>query len=137
MGRALLCVQPRDLPRPLARPTCAAAETASWDAGSIAEGSPSRPNAAASLLPETRIIEWQGQSAHDFYEQDDDGAGNAAAINGNFSTLDDIRDRIQHTLTETARTRLALALEELLGAIGDEDLAAAAKTAQELSGFRS
>jgi hypothetical protein len=48
------------------------------------------------------------------------------------STLDYIRDRIQRTLDEADRTRLNTALEELNGAVADEDLAAAADAAGEL-----
>ena len=43
-----------------------------------------------------------------------------SAANGDFFSLDYIRDRIQHTLTEADLARINLALEELNGAIGDE-----------------
>jgi hypothetical protein len=59
-------------------------------------------------------------------------AGDAAAANGDFFSLDYIRDRIQHTLTEADLARLNIELEELNGAVGDEDLAAAADVAQQL-----
>jgi hypothetical protein len=62
----------------------------------------------------------------------DAAAGDAAAVNGDFFTLDYIRDRIQRTLDEADRTRLNTALEELNGAVADEDLAAAADAAGEL-----
>ncbi|MBA2537979.1 MAG: hypothetical protein H0V20_11185 [Actinobacteria bacterium] len=60
----------------------------------------------------------------------DAAAGDAAAVNGDFFSLDYIRDRIHQTLAEADRTRLNLELEELNGAVGDEDLAAAADAAQ-------
>ena len=59
-------------------------------------------------------------------------AGDAAAANGDFFSLDYIRDRIQHALTEADLARLNLELEELNGAVGDEDLAAAADLARQL-----
>ena len=63
----------------------------------------------------------------------DAAAGDAAAVNGDFFSLDYIRDRIQHTLNEADRTALNLGLEELNSAIGDEDLEAAAEVAAELA----
>ena len=62
----------------------------------------------------------------------DAAAGDAAAVNGDFFSLDYIRDRIHQTLAEADRTRLNLELEELNGAVGDEDLAAAADAARQL-----
>ena len=53
-------------------------------------------------------------------------AGDTAAANGDFFSLDYIRDRIQQTLSEADRARINVALEELNGAVGDEDLEAAA-----------
>ena len=53
-------------------------------------------------------------------------------MNGDLFTLDYIRDRIQHTLRAVERTRLNAELEELKGAIGDDDLAAAAEAAGQL-----
>jgi hypothetical protein len=53
-------------------------------------------------------------------------AGETAAVNGDFFSLDYIRDRIQQTLSEADRARINIALEELNGAVGDEDLKAAA-----------
>ena len=53
-------------------------------------------------------------------------AGDMAAANGDFFSLDYIRDRIQHSVSEADRTRINIALEELNGAVGDEDLEAAA-----------
>jgi hypothetical protein len=64
--------------------------------------------------------------------QVDARAGDTAAVSGDFFTLDYIRDRIQHTLGGTALTRMNTLLEELQGAVGDEDLAAAAEVAQRL-----
>ena len=57
-------------------------------------------------------------------------AGNAAAVNGDFFSLDYVRDRIQQSLDVADLARLNLELEELNGAVGDEDLAAAAAIAQ-------
>ncbi len=62
----------------------------------------------------------------------DAAAGNAAAVNGDFFSLDYVRDRIQHTLDERDRTRLNRNLEELNGAVADEDLGAAADGARQL-----
>jgi hypothetical protein len=59
-------------------------------------------------------------------------ADDPAAVNGDYFSLDYIRDRIQHVLGETERARMNLVLEELNGAVGDEDLAAVAKLAEEL-----
>jgi len=61
----------------------------------------------------------------------DAAAGDLAAVNGDFFVLDYIRDRVQHTLKEADRRRINIELEELLGAIGDEDLSAAAEAAQQ------
>jgi hypothetical protein len=47
-------------------------------------------------------------------------------VNGDFFSLDYVRDRIQQTLSEADRARINIALEELNGAVGDEDLKAAA-----------
>jgi hypothetical protein len=66
-------------------------------------------------------------------------AGDAAAVNGDFFTLDYIRDRIQHTLDDADLTRLNTELEELMAAVGDDDLGAVATIAshlrETLSGF--
>jgi hypothetical protein len=62
----------------------------------------------------------------------DAAAGDTAAVNGDFFTLDYIRDRIQQTLEEADLTRLNAELEELNGAVADEDLAAVASGAQQL-----
>jgi hypothetical protein len=59
-------------------------------------------------------------------------AEDAAAVNGDFFTLDYVRDRIQHTWEEADRARLNAELEELNGAVADEDLAGAAKVARQL-----
>jgi hypothetical protein len=62
------------------------------------------------------------------------------AVNGDYFTLDYIRDRILHTLDPADVTRLNTQLEELAGAVGDEDLGAAADAAgrlrRTLAGFR-
>ncbi len=62
----------------------------------------------------------------------DSAAGDAAAVNGDFFTIDSIRDRILHTFDGTARTLLNTGLEELQGAVGDVDLPAAADAAHAL-----
>jgi hypothetical protein len=62
----------------------------------------------------------------------DAAAGDAAAVNGDFFSLDYVRDRIQHVLGEAELARLNSRLEELNGAVGDEDLDAAADVAREL-----
>jgi hypothetical protein len=62
----------------------------------------------------------------------DAAAGDAAAVNGDFFTLDYVRDRIQHTLDEADRTRLNTRLEELNGAVADQDYPAAAAAARHL-----
>jgi hypothetical protein len=59
-------------------------------------------------------------------------AGDAAAVNGDFFTLDYIRDRIHRSLDPADLTRLNTELEELNGAVADEDLAAAADLARQL-----
>jgi hypothetical protein len=59
-------------------------------------------------------------------------AGDTAAANGDFFSLDYIRDRIQHKLREADRARINVVLEELNGAVGDEDLGAAADIARAL-----
>jgi hypothetical protein len=62
----------------------------------------------------------------------DAATGDAAAVNGDFFSLDSIRDRIQHTLDEADRTQLNTKLEALNGALADQDLAAAADAARQL-----
>jgi hypothetical protein len=62
----------------------------------------------------------------------DAAAGDAASVNGDYFTLDYIRDRILHTLEGADATRVNEALEGLQGAVGDEDLAAAAESAERL-----
>jgi hypothetical protein len=59
-------------------------------------------------------------------------AGDPALVNGDFFTIDYLRDRIQHTIAEPDRVEVNTLLEELNGAVGDEDLGAAAETAQQL-----
>ena len=72
--------------------------------------------------------------------QIDAEAGDEAAVNGDYFTLDYIRDRILLTLDPADVTRLNRQLEELAGAVGDEDLGAAADAAgrlrRTLAGFR-
>jgi hypothetical protein len=62
----------------------------------------------------------------------DAGAGDAAAVNGDFFTLDYIRDRIQKVLERADALGVNTRLEELQGAVGDGDLAAATDAAQAL-----
>jgi hypothetical protein len=59
-------------------------------------------------------------------------AGDEAAVNGDLFALDYVRDRIQQTLTETDLARLNTELEELTGAVADEELAAAAEIARQI-----
>jgi hypothetical protein len=62
----------------------------------------------------------------------DASAGDAAAVNGDFFALDYIRDRILHTLDSADVTRINAMLEDLQGAVGDGDLAAATDAAERL-----
>jgi hypothetical protein len=62
----------------------------------------------------------------------DAAAGDAAAVNGDLFALDYVRDRILHTLDGPDVTRINIQLEELQGAVGDEDLAAATDAAERL-----
>jgi hypothetical protein len=82
----------------------------------------------------TRFDLWAAQMVVDA------AAGDAAAVNGDFFSLDYIRDRIQHTLDEADLTRLNTELEELNGAVADEDLSAVADAAlklrETLAGFK-
>jgi hypothetical protein len=52
-----------------------------------------------------------------------------AAVNGDFFTLDLIRDRILHALATSDVVRINTQLEELMSAVGDEDFAAMAEEA--------
>ena len=62
----------------------------------------------------------------------DAAAGDAAGVHGDFFSIDYIRDRIQQSLEEADLTSLNAELEELNGAVADEDLAAVASGAQQL-----
>jgi hypothetical protein len=62
----------------------------------------------------------------------DAAAGDAAAVNGDFFSLDYVRDRIQHTLDEADLARINIVLEELNSAVADEELAAVEETAGQL-----
>jgi len=53
-------------------------------------------------------------------------------VNGDFFSLDYVRDRIRQSLGEADRARLDLELEELFGAVDEEDLRAAAAAAHRL-----
>jgi hypothetical protein len=65
----------------------------------------------------------------------DAAAGDAAAVNGDFFSLDYVRDRIQHALDEADLARINLVLEELSGAVADEDMAAVQEGAGQLRGI--
>jgi hypothetical protein len=62
----------------------------------------------------------------------DAAARNVAGVNGDFFTLDCIRDRILHTLDPTEVTLVNTQLEELAGAVSDGDFAAATHAAEQL-----
>ena len=62
----------------------------------------------------------------------DAASGDVAAVDGDFFTLDYIRDRIVPSLEGATATRINAELEELSGAVGDEDLSAAAEAAERL-----
>jgi hypothetical protein len=62
----------------------------------------------------------------------DAAAGDRSAVTGDFFSLDYVRDRIQAALDERDLKRLNGVLEELNGAVADEDLAAAADAAGRL-----
>ena len=64
----------------------------------------------------------------------DAAAGDASAVNGDFFTLDYIRDRIVNALDGPAGTVVNSRLEELQGAVGDADFAAAIEAADHLRG---
>jgi hypothetical protein len=55
-----------------------------------------------------------------------------AALNGDFFSLDYLRDRVHDDFSEAELARLNTDLEELNGAVGDEDFAATADAAQQL-----
>ena len=56
----------------------------------------------------------------------------AALVNGDYFALDYVRDRILHAIDPADTATVNLALEELLGAIGDEDYEAVAEVAAAL-----
>jgi hypothetical protein len=62
----------------------------------------------------------------------DAAAGDTAAVNGDFFTIDYIRDRILPKLDGADVSRINFVLEDLQGAVGDEDLAAATDAAERL-----
>lgn len=64
--------------------------------------------------------------------QVDVAARNRAGLSGDVATLEWIRDRIARTLDSVAVTRIDTRLEELRGEVGDNKLAAAARTASAL-----
>jgi hypothetical protein len=64
--------------------------------------------------------------------QADAAARDVAAVNGDFFTLDYIRDRILHALDAAEVTPINTELEELHGAVGDRDLVAVADAAERL-----
>jgi hypothetical protein len=59
-------------------------------------------------------------------------AGDAGAVNGDVFSLDYVRDRVQHALDEADLRRVNSELEELTGAVADDDLEAAAAAARRL-----
>jgi hypothetical protein len=65
----------------------------------------------------------------------DAATGDAAAVNGDFFSLDYVRDRIQHALDEADLARINMVLEELNGAVADEDMAAVREGAGRLRGI--
>jgi peptidase YpeB-like protein len=69
---------------------------------------------------------WTAQLLLDADASDLDG------MNGDFFTLDLIRDRIAHALNDADRSRINLQLEDLLSAVGDEDFSGAAASAEQL-----
>jgi hypothetical protein len=62
----------------------------------------------------------------------DSSAGDAAAVNGDFFSLDYIRDRILHVLKGSDVLRINSQLETLYEAVAEEDLDAAASAAKQL-----
>jgi hypothetical protein len=62
----------------------------------------------------------------------DADAGDAGAVNGDFFTLDYIRDRILHTLDPAEVTTVNTQLEQLAGTVGDGDFPAAGHAAEKL-----
>jgi hypothetical protein len=82
-----------------------------------------RPAATIDL---SRFDLWLAQLVVDARQRD------ANAVNGDFFTLDYIRDRILHTLDPTEVMRLNTQLEELQGAVGEVRLGAGAKAATRL-----
>jgi hypothetical protein len=59
----------------------------------------------------------------------DAAAGDGAAVNGDFFTLDYIRDRILHTMASGDAAQINSQLEDLGGAVGDGDFEAATEVA--------
>ena len=59
----------------------------------------------------------------------DAAATDGALVNGDYFALDYVRDRILHVLDPAEVASINLALEELLGAVGDEDFAAVSEIA--------
>jgi hypothetical protein len=62
----------------------------------------------------------------------DAGAGNTDGVGADLFSIDYVRDRIQHMWSEQDGARINLLLEELQGAVSDEDLKAAADLAGQL-----
>jgi hypothetical protein len=62
----------------------------------------------------------------------DAAAGDADAVNGDFFSLDYVRDRIRQALSDADLVELNNQLEQLNGGVGDQDLEAAADAAQQL-----
>jgi hypothetical protein len=64
----------------------------------------------------------------------DAAAGDAASVNGDYFVLDYIRDRILHALDGADVTRINLQLEQLQGAVAEQDVAAATDGGERLRG---
>jgi hypothetical protein len=63
----------------------------------------------------------------------DAAVGDVAGVARDLATLEWMRDRIAHTLTDGDRTRLDACLVEVRTAISDKDLPAAAELARQLA----
>ncbi len=62
----------------------------------------------------------------------DASAGDASAVNGDYFTLDYIRDRILGALNDADMTSINAQLEELQGAVADRDMSAVSEAARQM-----
>jgi len=62
----------------------------------------------------------------------DAAATDGALVNGDYFALDYVRDRILHVLEAADVASINLALEDLLGAVGEEDFVTVAEIVAEL-----